>query len=601
MRDFFKYTFASLLALLIFCGLGVGTLILLVVIAISSSNSGGPQVKDKSVLTFDLSLDITDTEPTRSTSRVLQEALSDQSTDRIALRAVIDSIDGAAQDKRIVALYLYGNLDSANSTGLATLKEVRQALERFRAAGKTIIAYDVNWREKEYYLGSVANTIILNPFGTLEMNGLRSQTVFISGALQKLGVGVQITRVGKYKSAVEPLLLTKNSPASREQTQKLLNDLWSEFLTTVGKNRNLTVPQLQKVADSQGILMADEALKQKLVDRVAYFDEVITDLKRLTENKDSDRTFRQISLPTYARATDGDRTKFSQNQVAVIYAQGEIVDGLGSSDEVGGDRLARQIRSLRLNDRVKAIVLRVNSPGGSVTASEVIQREVLLARKVKPVVVSMGDVAASGGYWISTYADRIFAEANTITGSIGVFGLLPNVEKLANRNGVTWDTVKTARYADSQTIARPRTPGELAINQKIVDRIYDRFLDKVAESRKLPRKTVAEIAQGRVWSGQTAKQIGLVDEIGGLESAIRAAAKRANLGDDWQVEEYPKTRRLEERLLESLGSGPASKLPVRPDPVTAELQQMWQDVAALRSLNDPHGIYARLPFLIRID
>ncbi|MBW4488521.1 MAG: signal peptide peptidase SppA [Trichocoleus desertorum ATA4-8-CV12] len=602
MRDFLKYTFASLAGLILFCSLGVGGLIFLFIAA--AAVDSGPQVRNKSVLTFDLSLNITDSKPATSTSQAISEALSNDSTESISLQTVLQTIDRAAKDDRVIALYLYSNGNSSTSSGLATLKEVREALERFRAKGKKIIAYDTEWSEREYYLSSIANTIALNPFGSMELNGFSSQPTFYTGALQKYGIGVQVTRVGKYKSAVEPFLLTKQSPASREQTAKLLGDLWSEFSTTVSKDRKLKPQQIQAIADSQGILLAEEALQRRLVDKVAYFDEVVADLKQMTDSDEDDRSFRQISLPTYARTVE-DTKKASGNQVAVVYAEGDIVEGIGSPSSVGGDRLARQLRELRLNDDVKAVVLRVNSPGGSVTASEVIQREVVLIKKAKPIVVSMGDVAASGGYWISTYADQIFAEPNTITGSIGVFGLLPNVQKLANTQGVTWDVVKTARFADSETITRPRTPQELAVHQRVVDRIYDRFITKVAESRKLPKQKVATLAQGRVWSGTSAKQLGLVDAIGGLNAAVEDAAKRAKLGDNWKLEEYPKTRTFEERILKKLVGDPTAqageKAIEKADPFTAEFLKMQQDLSTLKAFNDPLGVYARLPIDLRIE
>lgn len=604
MRDFLKYTFASLAGLILFCSLGVGGLIFLIIAA--ASVDSGPQVRDKSVLTFDLSLDITDSKPATSTSQAISEALSNDSNNSISLKTVLQTLDEATEDNRIIAIYLYGNMNPGGSgSGLATLREVREALERFRAKGKKIIAYDMEWGEREYYLGSIANTIVLNPFGSMELNGFSSQPTFYTGALQKYGVGIQVTRVGKYKSAVEPFLLTKQSPASREQTAKLLGDLWNEFSTTVSKDRKLQPQQIQAIADTQGILLAEEALQRRLVDKVAYFDEVVAELKQMTESDKDDRSFRQVSLPTYAKVVESDTQKASSNQVAVVYAEGDIVEGIGGPSSVGGDRLARQLRELRLNDNVKAVVLRVNSPGGSVTASEVIQREVVLIKKVKPIVVSMGDVAASGGYWISTYADQIFAEPNTITGSIGVFGLLPNVQKLANAQGITWDVVKTARFADSETITRPRTPQELAVHQRVVDQIYDRFLNKVAESRKLPKQKVAALAQGRVWSGTSAKQLGLVDAIGGLNAAVTDAAKRAKLGDDWKLEEYPKTRTLEEQLLKRLVGDPAAQATehakAKIDPFTAEFLKVQQDLSTLKTLNDPLGVYARLPIDLRIE
>ncbi|UBF26111.1 signal peptide peptidase SppA [Kovacikia minuta CCNUW1] len=598
MRDFLKYTFATVLGLLIFLGLSIGGLVSLVIMAVSSDT--GPQVKDKSVLTFNLSLNITDSK--RGSSPLAEALVSRDEPDTITLRSVLDAIDKASRDPRIVGLYLYGDTEGGG-TGFATLKEVREALQRFRASGKKIVAYDVNWREREYYLASVADTIALNPIGSLELNGLSSEMMFLAGALKKYGIGIQVTRVGKYKSAVEPLLLTKPSPANRQQTEALLGDLWKEFLTETGKNRNLTAPRLQTIADNQGVLMADEALKSRLIDRVAYLDEVVTDLKKLTDSKEKDKSFRQISLKSYARVAEDalEKERNSTNKIAVVYAEGEIVNGEGGDGEVGGDRLAKQLRQIRQNKTIKAVVLRVNSPGGSVTASEVIQREVILTRKEKPLVVSMGSVAASGGYWISTYSDRIFAEPNTITGSIGVFGVLPNIQKLANNNGITWDVVKTGRFADTFTISRPKTPQEIALIQRSVDIFYNEFLTKVSESRKLAKPKVAEIAQGRVWSGQRAKAIGLVDELGGMDAAIQDAAKRAKLGDDWELEEYPKARSFEERLFGKLVGDQVFSKSSQVNPLTTEFKKLQVDLKTLQLMNDPLGVYARLPFNFRID
>ena len=606
MKDFLKYTCASLLGtflgLLLLSGVGLGGLVLLIAVAASSSKDSGPQVKDKSVLVLDLSLNITDSKPNRSTSAAIQDVLSDESGDAVTLRTVLDAIESAKKDPKIVGIYLEGSSDSSSS-GFANLKEVRSALQRFRDTKKPIFAYQMDWNERDYYLGSVANTIAVNPYGSVEINGFSSQSMFLTGALEKYGVGVQVTRVGKYKSAVEPFLLKKMSPENRQQTQKLLGDMWGEYLKTIGPNRKLTVPQLQAVADNGGTLMADEALKSKLVDKVVYFDEIATELKKLTGTDRENKSFKQISLKNYARVAEDNNSNRAnkKNQIAVLYAEGEIVDGEGGPTQVGGDRIALEMRKIREDDDVKAVVLRVNSPGGSVTASEVIGREVALTGKKKPVIVSMGNLAASGGYWISMGSSKIFAEANTITGSIGVFGMLFNAEKLAANNGLTWDVVKTARFADINTVSRPKNPQELANIQRIVDRIYDRFITKVADSRKLPKNKVQEIAQGRVWSGTAAKNLGLVDAIGGLEDAIREAAKQAKLGDDWQLEEYPKSRTLEERILEKFSGvhvlKPASKL----DPLTAEVKKMQDELAVVKSMNDPQGVYVRLPFNLRID
>ena len=605
MRNFIKQTFASLigtlLGFLIFFGLGTGGLLLLLITV--ASRDTAPLVKDKSMLVFDLSLNISDASSSSGTGAAIQEVLSGEQDNTINLRTVLDTLEKAQRDKRIVGIYLDGSRAQSIDAGYATLKEVRAALERFRAAGKTIIAYDMDWREKEYYLGSVANTVVLNPLGEIGIKGLSSQPLFYAGALQKYGIGVQVIRVGSYKGAVEPFVLTKLSPENRQQTQKLLDDVWGEWRSAVGKSRKLSPQQLQAIADNQAGSVAKDAKARGLVDKVAYFDEVLGSLKQLTGNNNEDKTFNQISLTKYAEVPGKSLgvERSSQNQIAVVYVEGEIVDGQGGVEEVGGDRFARILRSLRQDKDVKALVLRVNSPGGSATASEVMQREVRLTRQVKPVVVSMGDVAASGGYWIATDANRIFAEPNTITGSIGVFGLLPNFQKLANNNGITWDVVKTGRYADSQTISRPKSPQELALSQQSVNRIYNLFLNKVSQGRKLPKTTVEQIAQGRVWSGLAAKQRGLVDEMGGLYTAIQYAAKQAKLGDDWELQEYPEVRSFEQRLLSQLAGDRTSQQLTPPDLLSAEFQKLREEMAVLQVMNDPFGVYARLPFNLRID
>ena len=601
MKDFLKFTFASLVGNLLGLGLiftlGFGGLAILIVAA--ASKDSGPQVKDKSVIVLDLSVNINDSKP----NATIGEALSDDRSDTITLRSILDALETAKNDPKIVGLYLQGSSNSG-STGWANLKEVRLALQRFRESKKPIFAYDMDWTEREYYLGSVANTIAVNPLGSLEINGFSSEEMFLAGALEKFGIGVQVTRVGKYKSAVEPFFLKKMSPENRQQTEQWLGDIWSEFLNTVGQSRKLKATQLQAIADDRGTLMADETLKSQLIDKVAYFDEIVAELKKLTGVDKEDKSFKQISLKNYAKIAENKTKNISadnRKKIAVLYAEGDIVDGEGGPTQVGGDRIAKELRELREDENVKAVVLRVNSPGGSATAAEVIGREVILTRQKKPVIVSMGNLAASGGYWISMGASRIFAEPNTITGSIGVFGLLMNAQKLANNNGISWDVVKTARYADSETISRPKTPQELANIQRVVDRIYDRFTNKVAESRKLPLSKVQEIAQGRVWSGSAAKKLGLVDEIGGLENAVQSAAKQAKVGNNWQLEEYPKRRSLEEQILEKLSGVRVSKSSVSLDPLTAEFNKFQDELVILKAMNDPHGIYTRLPFNLRID
>jgi protease-4 len=611
MRNFLKQTFASLvgsiLGLLVFCGIGTtGLFLLLLVVA---SRDASPQVKDKSVLVFDLSTNITDSVP--ASSGLLHKALSGDDDDKLSLHTVLDALEKAQRDERIVGIYLDGSRSgrSGNSTGYATLKEIRQALEKFRASGKKIIAYGLDWGQREYYLSSVADTIVVNPLGEMEIKGLSTQQMFLAGAFEKYGIGVQVVREGKFKGAVEPYILTKLSPENREQTQKLLDDVWRDWRIAVGSSRNINPQKLQDIANNQALLLADQAKADHFVDKVGYFDEVVANLKQLTGSKQEDKTFRQISLSDYVEVPGKSLgvDKNSKNRIAVVYAEGEIVDGKGGDGEVGGDRFAKIFRQLRQDKNVKAVVLRINSPGGSATAAEVMQREVRLTREIKPVIVSMGDLAASGGYWIATNSNHIFAEPNTITGSIGVFGVLFNAQKLASNNGVTWDTVKTAEYADTQTVSRPKSPQELALYQHSVNQIYNIFLNKVAQGRKLPEAKVAEIAQGRVWSGTAAKGIGLIDEIGGLNSAIAYAAKQANLGENWEIKEYPKLGTFEERFLGQVPQEVRTALGINKaqtestDPLTVEFQKLQQEIAILRHLNDPRGVYARLPFNLKIE
>ncbi|BAZ80985.1 signal peptide peptidase SppA [Sphaerospermopsis kisseleviana CS-549] len=610
MNNFFKQTCASLigslLGLIIFSG--VGSLGLLFIIIAATAKDTSPQVKDKSMLVFDLSMKITDSQP--SSSNFLQKTLTGVDEEQITLRKVIETLEKAQRDPRIVGIYIDATKSgTASSLGYASLKEIRQALDKFRASGKKMIAYSTDWNEREYYLSSVADKIVLNPVGMMEINGLSSQPIFLTGALEKYGIGVQVVRVGKFKGAVEPFLLDKLSPENRQQTQKLLDDVWGEWRTSVGKSRKIQPEKLQAIANNQAILESTAAKANGLVDQIAYQDEVFADLKKLTASDEDDKNFRQINMTDYAEVPGKSMgvERNSENKIAVVYAEGEIVDGKGEDGQIGGDRFAQIFRKIRQDEDVKSVVLRINSPGGSATASEIIQREIKLTRQVKPVIISMGDVAASGGYWIASDSNRIFAEKNTITGSIGVFGILLNGEKLANNNGITWDTVKTAQFADTQTAARPKSPQELALYQRSVNRIYNMFINKVAEGRKLPQQKVAEIAQGRVWSGVAAKQIGLVDEIGGLNVAIEYAAKAAKLGNDWEVEEYPRVTTLEERffgrtLQEAQAKLGLEKNLIQPNnSLLAEFEKFTQEVAILQKMNDPQGIYARLPFNLKID
>lgn len=605
MTNFLKQTLASLLGSLLGLTIfsGVSTLgFLLLLIAIASSQNSSPTVKDKSVLVFDLSMKITDNEP--ESSQLVEKTFTGVEENSITLRKVVETLDKAGNDPKIVGIYIDGN-NTNSAVGYASLKEIRQALEKFRKTGKKIIAYSPDWSKREYYLSSVANQIVVNPMGTMEINGLSSQPMFLAGAFKKYGIGVQIVRVGKFKGAVEPLILDKLSPENREQTQKLLDDVWGEWQKSVGTSRNILPQKLQAIANSQGILEATVAKSNGLVDMIAYEDQVFTDLKKLTGKNEKNKTFTKISLGDYAEVPG--KSSKSDNKIAIVYAEGEIVNGSGDQGTIGGDEFAKMLSKIRQNDQIKAVVLRINSPGGSATAAEVMQREIKLTHQVKPVIVSMGDMAASGGYWIASDSHRIFAQSNTITGSIGVFGVLFNGQELGNNNGITWDTVKTSQYADQQTISRPKSPQELAVYQRSVDRIYNLFLEKVSQGRKLPTAKVAEIAQGRVWSGIAAKQIGLVDEIGGLNVAIEYAAKQAKLGTNWELEEYPQVGTYMERLLGKKLDEVKAKLGIEkaeiknPNLLIKELAKFQQEINTLQTMNDPQGIYTRLPINFKIE
>lgn len=601
MRDFFKNVFATLTGLILFSVIGFGGLLFLVVTA-ALRDTGGPQVKDESVLTVDLSLSIADTEPASSTGEAIQRALDNEDVKTLALRDVVTAIEQAATDDRIVGLYLEGS-PGEMPTGYANLVEVRNALETFRDSGKPILAHDRDWNEREYYLASVASELTLDPLGSATFNGLSSETAFLAGAFDRYGIGVQVVRVGEYKSAVEPFTRQNYSDENREQIQAYLTDLWTEVVQTVAEYRDLNEAQLRAIANERALLTAEEAVAQNFVDRTAYEDEIRTRLRELTNITEEDKPFRSVSLGSYIDITDPSEREGildgENGEIAVIYAEGPIVEGEGGLQQIGGDRFARELRQLRLDEDIKAVVLRVNSPGGSAIASDVIKREVELLREQKPVIVSMGNVAASGGYWIAMAANEIIAQPNTLTGSIGVFGVLFNFEEITNENGITWDVVQTSPFANLNSAARPKTPQELALLQKFVNTIYQRFIQEVAQWRELPLSEVQNIARGRVWSGVAAENIGLVDRLGGLETAIQVAAEAAELGDDWSVREYPRVKSFEERVLEDLFGVPdESQLP-------QPLAQVWQVFGAqlreLASYNDPRGAYTRLPFTLQIE
>jgi len=600
------------LAALAICAVGALALFFIGIGVLAAIGSKKPVVVEPgSYLVFNLSAVITDAPPKSSPEEFLAALNGDNDGPKnLQLRLVTHALHVAAKDGRIAGVFLHGSLPPGGGTygnGFAALKEVREALSEVKAAGKPVIAYLDFAGTRDMFVASVADELVLDPYGAVFMPGLGAEPMFYAGAFEKFGIGVQVTRVGKFKSAVEPFTRKDMSPENREQLQKLLDDLWSDLLADTASARGMTPADLQALVDKEGFIRAEAALKAHLVTRVGYRDEILETLKEKTGRKGSTKPFKQISLTDYMTTVgDGrmqtakkvDAMSASNGRIAVVYAEGAIVDGNGQPGEIGGDKFARQLRKLRQDADVKAIVLRVNSPGGSASASEHIQREIRLARKAKPVIVSMGAYAASGGYWISTYGDRIFAEPTTITGSIGVFGLMLNVQKLANDLGFTFDHVKTGKFADTLTISRPKTDEEIAVIQRSVDWIYGEFVAKVAESRGLDSARVQEIAQGRVWSGVEAKKLGLVDEIGGLDAAIRFAAQKAGLGDKYRLVEFPAKKELAEMIAEALeGLRPANS---RAGVMTNVVDTVRNELKTLEQFNDAQGIYARAPFEISI-
>ncbi len=606
MKNVFTSMLGALIALMVF---SVGCVLLFIGFLAAMAAMGGadkshPAFERGSYLVFNLSTNISDAPPP------VDLHLFGGRQDAVQLRTVTRALRAAARDERIAGVFITGDLEpDAFGSGYATLKEVRGAIETFKASGKPVVAYLTQATTKSYYLASAATDLALDPYGLIFMPGLASEPAFFAGAFEKYGINVQVTRVGKYKSAVEPFTRREMSPEAREELQKLLGDIWSGLLVEIGTSRNLTPEKLQSTVDTEGLIRASAAKEQGLIDRVAYRDEVYDGLKAKTGRAGSKEPFKQVTLADYAEVAkdvldrlpqDGDAPKSGGRggRLAIVYAEGEIVDGEGDDDQVGGTRFSRELRKLRHDESVKAVVLRVNSPGGSASASEVIQREIRLLKKVKPVVVSMGTYAASGGYWIAAYGDKIFAEPTTITGSIGVFGIQFDVKKLANDFGVTFDSVKTGKFADAMTISRPKTPEELAVLQRMIDWIYGEFIAKVAEGRNLTPARVEEVAQGRVWSGSDAKEIGLVDELGGLDAAIAYAAEKAGLGSNYRLVEIPRHKELIELIQEYI-EGVAPRYASSNTLVGKIAARIEAELKLLRAFNDPQGIYARLPY--RLD
>jgi len=592
MLKFLKNVFSSFLGTclaLLFAGLFGMLGFFMIMAMIAGMQNPTPSVAKNSILVIDLSMSINDRPPSESLDKAIREAIQGDELPQVGTRALIDAIHTAQFDSDIEGILLLGNLQSINyGSGYAALVEVREALEDFKGSGKPVYGYLLNASARDYYLLSVCSELVMNPFGSLSFNGLATDMMFYAKAFEKWGIGVQVTRVGKYKAAVEPYIKEKMSPENRMQTEAMIQGIWDSMRDTVSEARGISHSDLDALSNSSIAFDGDQALEGRLVDRLEYFDVVLDDLKQVVGEDPVYHNFRQTNVMDYIHAKNLYRAGFGDDKVAVVYVEGVIVGGKGDESNVGGHLLARHLRKLRQDDSVKAVVMRVNSPGGSAQASEVIEREVRLLKKEKPVVVSMGYVAASGGYWISANADRIFAEENTITGSIGVLGVIFDIQGISDKIGITWDSAQTHEYAHAFTATRPRTEKELAEIQKTSDFYYDSFIKKVAKGRGMDVSAVDAIAQGRVWLGYKAKEIGLVDEIGGLYDAIEYAAEQADL-DEYELVDVPRYHKLEEvinAVLEGRDLDARSQ-----DPLSKVVQQVEQQMNTLKSFNDPQGIY----------
>ncbi|MCX6285155.1 MAG: signal peptide peptidase SppA [Bacteroidetes bacterium] len=473
------------------------------------------------------------------------------------LNDILNNLKKAADDKNIAGIYLDLSMVQAS---MATVEEIRDGLIEFRKSGKFIWAYSEGFDQKAYYLASVSDKIYMTPQGMVFFKGLSASPMFLKGTLEKLDIKVQVIRHGKFKAATEPLFLDKMSPENRKQTTELITDLWDKMITGISESRHISKDELNRIADSLKLSRADEALKYRFIDQIAYKDEFLKEL-RSKIGIDQKAKIKTVSMDKYTDVFDPGTKKSSKDKIAIIYAQGSIGSGEGDDQDIGSERISRAIRKAREDDKVKAIVFRINSGGGDGLASDIIWREVALAVKTKPVVASFGDVAASGGYYIACAATRILAEPNTITGSIGVFGVIPNFQGLMkNKLGITFDEANTNKNSGFIPIQRPLTPFEQAVIQKEIEDFYDTFITKVAEGRKLTKAQVDSIGQGRVWSGLEAKGIGLIDEFGGLTKAIQVAADLAKL-KSYKIWALPEQKEPIQQIIDEIfGNSPESRI-----------------------------------------
>ena len=579
---------ATIVGIFIFCMIFFFGII--IIGAIAGGDEDTVSVKKNSVIELDLSKVTLDyAGKTNYKDFGYFEAEHDGVTD------ILNAIEAAKTDDKIRGISI---LNNQSQLGLAQSKAVRDKLEEFKKSGKFVYAYANFFTQGEYYLNSVADQVYLNPMGEVDFKGLSAEILYMKDLQEKTGVKMEVIRHGKYKSAVEPFLTQEMSPENREQMTVLLNSVWSTIVSDIAKSRKLTVVQLNAIANSLGARTPELALANKLVDKVAYEDEY-HDAIRAKLKLDKKEKYDFVSITDYAKKAASTVEDYSKNDIiAIIYAQGEIMDGEGDVNIIGEGSINRSLKEAREDDDVKAIVLRVDSPGGNALTSELIWREIEITKKVKPVVVSMGNYAASGGYYIAANADRIFAEPNTITGSIGVFGMLPNMNQLGKNIGINAEQVKTHDNASGYSVFEPIDETFKGYVLESIERTYATFLKRVADGRKMTTAQVDAIAQGRVWTGIDAHKLGLVDEIGGLDAAIKYAAKLGKTSS-YRTENYPEYEKSFDDLLANF-TGMAmfkTKEQLLKEQLGEEGFQMLEQIKRVKSRK---GIQAMMPYEIEI-
>lgn len=586
--NFFKTFLASLLAFFV-ANFVWFFLFIIIVAGVAAIGSSTTIVEPKSVLKIDLSESIVDQPVNDPLAGFDPMSMNVQKS--VSNMQVMNAIESAAQDDNIEGIYI--NLTGTGTASAALLEEVRDYITAFKESGKFVVAYGEVYSQGGYYLASVADSIYLNPVGEMDWRGLAMQVMFYKGALDKLGIEPQVFRHGTFKSAVEPYIMSRMSPENRTQMETIASSIWGTMVADIAKERNLSIDSLNMFATDLSAMMAEDALANRMVDGLKYEDEVEDILREKLElDADEDITF--VTLGEYIAANPYTPT-YSDNKIEVIYAEGQIVQGTSEQGTLGSSTLADQLAEARLDEEVKAVVLRVNSPGGSALASEVIWREMELLRQQKPVIVSMGDYAASGGYYISAPADAIIANATTLTGSIGVFGLMFNAEKaLNNKLGITIDVAKTNPSADMGMPFRAVSSSERAHIMRSIEQVYSTFVNHVADGRNMTFDSVDAIGQGRVWTGNDGNRIGLVDEIGGLKYAIAVAADKAECLDDYMVRESMGEPTGLAALLSSLEAHISDRK------MRKEMGAMYDEYRSLRALMENEGVQAlALPIEIR--